>query len=257
MDRDVVLDIEAAGPRRVDHGERGAGPTELTGARGLVVIDLHRDSGLLGHADRLPHRDQQAAGFIAHMRHVDPAMPSRDLGQLDHLFDSGVVGGHVQEPGAQAERAVTHIGLDHRLHLLQLPWRRGPVDETHDRPANRGVPREVPDVRGCPEPVEIRTERPWRITAVHRRQQRGDSLEQKVLGQRTVVDIGCYVRMMIDEARRDRESRHIELDLPAARSNPVPSHADDPVTLQRDVGPESGAPDPSTTVPPRSTTSYC
>src|SRR5438309_9611062 len=56
----------------------------------------------------------------SHMRFMHAAVARRDLRQLDNFCGWREGAGHVEETGAQAERAVFHSLLDQRAHPVQL-----------------------------------------------------------------------------------------------------------------------------------------
>lgn len=232
---EIHLDIEPGGPGRVHHGKRPGRQAELRRARDLVVVDLGRDPRLPRDPDHLGHRGQAPGPFVPHVGHIDAAVARRHPGQRDHFVGAGIGGRDVFEPGGKTERPVRHRSRHHGPHPVQLGRGGRPVLEPQDLLPDPGVPGKETDVRRHPERGQVRRQRPRLVGAVEGRQDGGDPLADEILLERKPRNAGADVRVIVDEARRHHQPRHVHHPGGPGRVE-ARRHGDDPVAADRHVG---------------------
>ena len=83
----ILIDrrVHAARPRLVDRAQRLDAAAPVRGADHLVMRHLRRQAALLADRDRLLHAVEHLRRFLAHVRDVDAAVPSRDARQRRHF----------------------------------------------------------------------------------------------------------------------------------------------------------------------------
>ena len=152
------------------------------------------------------HAVEDAVRFVAHVRDVDAAHASRDLRELDHFGGRRERAGHVEQSGAQAERAVVHPLADEPAHLARAR-RRSPCGRPGRSPRRARCPgrRTVPKFGVTSrrrDAVEERLDR-QRRRPVRPFDDRGHALPHVVVGRRHLEDAAARMRMDVDEPGRD------------------------------------------------------
>ena len=92
------------------------------------------------------------------------------------------------------------------------------------------------DVRRGPERIHVAGQWPWHVSAVERGHDRRDSLEQKVLGQGPLVNVGGDVGVVIDESGRHDQALGIELGPATVGRQSSPGDRRDPAVGNAKVG---------------------
>ena len=266
--RDVEANFEPAVARLLQHLDARAclAPVLLT-SRVHVGHD-QRHPGALGDLDRLGDRLLQVPAVVPDVGVVGPAVRRERLGHLDDLVRVREDGVLVHQPGAEAPRAVGERGGHQLPHLRAFVGSRRTVGLPHDDVPDVQVPGHGDDVArrpGVPDGVPVLAHRlPRPVVAVyfvdggagavvvdhvhlHGRggvaavadDERRHALPDARLGQRVDQDRNVRVAVLLDEAGRDEVSGGVD----RLRGFPIaePSHRDDPVAHDRDVGSEPGA----------------
>ena len=164
------------------------------------------------------------------------------LRQLDHFAGWRERPRHVEESGAQPERAVFHPLLDERAHLLQLVGGRLAIELADDARTDAPLPDEGADVDGFLQRLELRqkrAERHWR-RPIGTFDQRGHPLPDIVVSGRNLKDAARRVGVNVDESRR----QHLAGGVDRSRRGLVDGRRDarDGIPADGKVGTIPGAP---------------
>ena len=227
--------VDAARARLVDELQRVDALAPVRLADHLVVRDLRRQAALLADLDGLAHAVEHARRFVAHVRDVDAAHAAGDLRELDDFCGRRERARHVEQPGAQAERAVFHPLPHEAAHLVDLGGRRLAVHRTdHLRraPSPADERAEVRRHTSGRDALEKRLDR-QRRRSVGPFHQRGDALPHVVVGGRHLEDAAARVRVDVDEPGRDDLAGGV--DHARGRRLDARRDADDGVAAHRDV----------------------
>ena len=128
--------VDAAHSGLVDQTQSVNASSPVADADDLVMRQVGWQSALFTDRDGFFHTLDHSRGFVAHMRFMHAAVARRDLRQLDNFCGWREGAGHVEEAGAQAERAVFHSLLNQRTHLIELFSGRFTIDVADDRRTN-------------------------------------------------------------------------------------------------------------------------
>jgi len=167
--------------------------------------DLCRQAALLADLDRLAHAVGDTRRLVAHVRDVDAAHAAGHPRELDDFGGRRERPRHVEQSGAQSERAVLHALLHERAHPVELRRRRFAIGRTDHLIAHRSLADEHREVRRDARGRHAIEKRPQRNRrpAVRSLEDRRHTLPHVVVRGRHLEDAAARVRMEIDEAGRN------------------------------------------------------
>ena len=234
----ILIDrgIHASGSRFIDQPQRLDALPQVRRTDHLVMRHLRRQPAAFTDRDGLFHAVDDRRRLVAHVRDIDAAEPAGHFRELDDLARRGERARHVEEAGAQAERAVLHRLFDERPHPVQLARGGRSIGRAdHGRP-NRSLADEASDVHRLLEQLQARQKRRERnrrapVRALH---QGRDALTHVVVGRRHAVETAPGVTVDVDEAGRDDLAAHV--DDARGRVRDGWCDADDRVSLDGHVG---------------------
>ena len=168
------------------------------------------------------------------MRLVHPAEPGDGAREFDHFGGRRERARHVEEAGAQPERAVAHALLGEADHALNLVGRGFAVRFADHLRANRSLADEAADVQRRRKPVQLlekRRERDRRrpVRTLHDRRH---TLADVVGRGRHLENAASRVRVNVDEPRRGdlsggiHDTRRRGVDARRDRRDGVAAHRD-------------------------------
>ena len=138
----VGLHVLTCRSGRVDLGNGQMRLVVIADARGLQVVDLHRDARPPSDLQGLVHRFEQPVALGAHVGDVEPAVGRGGLRHFHQLVGGREGCGRVDEGAGHAERPVRHCPAHGGAHRVQLRLRRRSLRLALPVDAHRGCTHE-------------------------------------------------------------------------------------------------------------------